>query len=480
MGRRWLIAMLLTIAVMGLVMAERRAEVNPVYTYYLLPTRGWELLIGSLTAMWMTGAQPRLTWTHARTKDALGILGLGLIAFAAMFYSKKTPFPSAFALVPTLGTALVIAFATAETWPGRLLASTPLVGVGLISYSAYLWHFPLYALARYTSLTGPAPQWLAALGVLSLLLAWLSWRLIEAPFRRPGVMGRRRVFAISASLAGMLLLVGLLGVQAPEFATRTRVTQLPPEYHAEASFHFGPFEGADGTACVSPKQASLCQLTEGSSRPRLLLVGDSHSADLNVPWRRFLAETGASGWQLSLYSCAFSTDKDAADSKPAECARARELVEQKVREARFDAIVVVTDLHGHFGQMPVFERSFQSYEAFLKALAASGARVVVLAPRPGLNAPPIRAAILDRIGEVAVVKPPSTALIDQRLRALEASGLIELFDQSGVLTSLGCGAAACFNGHTVHMRPIYRDTNHLTDYGAAQVVARLAAFLRAP
>lgn len=480
MGRRCLSAILLAFVVLGLVMAERRAVVNPLYTYYLLPTRGWELLIGSLTALWTTGSNSRLAWPHPRMKDAVGALGLAMIAFAAVSYSKKTPFPGMYALVPTIGAALVIAFATAETWPGRLLSTKLLVGVGLISYSAYLWHFPLYALARYTSLTGVKPPWLGALGLLALLLAWLSWRCIEKPFRRPRFMSRNLVFATSALWAGVLLLVGFIGVHSPQFASRERVIQLPHAYHAEASFAFGPLKGVDGAACISSETASLCQVTAESAHQRIFLIGDSHSADLNLPWRRFLAETSSAGWQLSLYSCAFASESEPVAHRAAECGKARDLVERKAHETKFDVIVVATNLYGHFGQFQEFESSFQSYENFLMTLAASGARVIVLAPRPVLNALPIRAAILDRVAEVAVVRPPTSALIDQRLRALEASGLIEIFDQAGVLVSLGCGEASCFNGHTLQMRPIYRDTNHLTDYGAEQVVARLAAFLRVP
>jgi peptidoglycan/LPS O-acetylase OafA/YrhL len=480
MGRRWLTGALVLIAFLSLVMAERRAIVNPVYTYYLLPTRGWELLIGSLIALLLSKPYLSFLSPNARIREALGVLGLGMIAFSAVAFSSTTPFPSTFALVPTLGAALVIVFAKPQTWVGRVLGLRLLVGLGLISYSAYLWHFPVFALARQRSLKALEAPELIALGLLALFLAWCSWRFIETPFRRPGAVTRRGVLTLSASVGGMLLVVGLLGIQQQGFASRAIVAHLPPLYLTQTWIDWGSYRGTDGAPCISQDRASLCEITGRESQPKFLLVGDSHSADLNAPWRRFLGETGASGWQLSVAACGFRPDEQANDSGPSECARARELIEVKVRETRFDAVVVVNHLHGYFSHTVEFERTFPAYEAFLKTLAASGARVIVLTPRPELNVSPTRAAILGRLGEVRVGTPTTAGELDQRLRALEASGVIELFDQSGVLLSLGCGASSCFNGHTLDLTPIYRDEGHLTDYGAEQVFSKLAKMLRAP
>jgi peptidoglycan/LPS O-acetylase OafA/YrhL len=104
--------------------------------FYLLPTRAWELLIGSILALVALRRKP----VGTAFDDYGAALGVAMILAAIVFYSGAIPFPGLYALLPTVGTALVIWCARPETYTGKLLSLPPLVGVGLISYSAYLWH----------------------------------------------------------------------------------------------------------------------------------------------------------------------------------------------------------------------------------------------------------------------------------------------------------------------------------------------------
>src|SRR5690606_30450210 len=102
------------------------------------------------------------------------------------------------ALAPILGTALVILFVSPGTYAYRLLACKLAVGIGLISYSAYLWHQPVFAFARVSSKSPLSTFEFAGLSVLSLVLAYFSWRFVERPFRNKEQFGRKRIFALSA------------------------------------------------------------------------------------------------------------------------------------------------------------------------------------------------------------------------------------------------------------------------------------------
>ncbi|MEX2468298.1 MAG: acyltransferase, partial [Pseudohongiellaceae bacterium] len=177
LGRGGLARLTAAVAFISLLLAEYGWRYEPDANFYLLPTRAWELFVGALCAFYSFGKAPR-------NSEPLALLGLAGILLAIFFYSEATPFPSVYALAPVLGAALIILYGGQATVVGRLL-STPLpVAIGLISYSAYLWHQPLFAFARIRSPGDPGVSLMLALSGASLLLATLSWRYVEIPFRR--------------------------------------------------------------------------------------------------------------------------------------------------------------------------------------------------------------------------------------------------------------------------------------------------------
>ena len=186
LGIRWTVGILGLVAIVSLGYAHRDSFHNPAAGFYLLPTRFWELLIGALVAFYFfTRNNSRTTATHASSimSQSFGLAGLLLIVYAVFEFDRTTPFPGLYALVPTLGTALIIVFANEKNLVGRFLANRALVGIGLISYSAYLWHQPLFAFARHRSLGDPGTPLIAALSLTAIALAYLSWRYVEIPFR---------------------------------------------------------------------------------------------------------------------------------------------------------------------------------------------------------------------------------------------------------------------------------------------------------
>ena len=134
-----------------------------------------------------------------------------MISYAVYVFDKGTPFPSLYALVPTVGTGLIILLSSSQTMVGRLLSIKPLVAVGLISYGAYLWHWPLLVFARHLSLTEPSELTFAILALLSFPLAYLSWRYIEKPFRTKSIFSRKAIFTLSFIGSVLFITVGLAG-----------------------------------------------------------------------------------------------------------------------------------------------------------------------------------------------------------------------------------------------------------------------------
>ncbi len=177
----------------------------PAATFYLVPTRAWEFLIGSLIAFPGTKA-PSMFWV----RNCCSMIGLGLIACSVVFYTDAMPFPGFNALAPSVGAGLVI-YANSETkctWVQSILKWRPLVFVGLISYSLYLWHWPLVAFWRYL-LFRPFQAWECVVMIgLSFVFGVLSWRFIEQPFRNETVVSRR---SLLTAVAVLTVGTGLLG-----------------------------------------------------------------------------------------------------------------------------------------------------------------------------------------------------------------------------------------------------------------------------
>lgn len=277
-GRRWIVGSLIIIATLSLIAAHWGAYHKPIATFFLLPTRGWELLTGALTAFYCNAYAPsqRVLMANLRVCQLGSALGMAMIGAAVLLFDKSTPFPSLYAAVPVIGTVLVIICAHPTTVAGRVLGSKILVGIGVMSYSIYLWHQPLFAFVRHRSLTEPSPTFLWGLSVAALGLAYLTWRYVETPFRQKGRVDRVTV----AWVAGFASVVGLtLG------GAMTYADNLSNPYAVSSQLE-GTFARTSRAqecfdkAKVHERQDWTCALGVPSGKTSFLVVGDSHALSL--------------------------------------------------------------------------------------------------------------------------------------------------------------------------------------------------------
>ncbi len=250
----------------------------PTANFYLAPFRAWELLAGSLCA-WRAATRESGMGRSGLAANAASLLGLAMIVFSIFAFDETTPFPSVYALVPVGGAALVLSFGTAGTLAARLLSLRLFTGIGLISYSAYLWHQPLFAFARLRNLAQPSPWLMLALAALSLLLAYWTWRFVEQPARRGArsyLPTRKAVIAAATLGSALFVALGIAGHRsggAPSriapagmaFASANEATRLAPNYGLSAK--------CEGTFTLSPE----CRTT---ANPDTVLWGDSFAMHL--------------------------------------------------------------------------------------------------------------------------------------------------------------------------------------------------------
>lgn len=266
---------LVFLLMVSLLTAEWGARHKPSATYLLLPTRAWELVLGAMLALWHRNREPLGPQRTDRRAigEAAALGGVALILLAALTFNQRTIFPGLTALVPTIGAALVIHYGHGNTLTGRILAMRPLVGIGLVSYSAYLWQQPLFAFARQHSLWEP-PTWvMISLVVATFALAYATWRLVEKPARAPGNLTRRQLITGTVAATCCLAGFGLAGELTAGEYFRRGATVAEHGIDRRLSSNQGLGTECDGAFSRLPS----CRTSDD---PDVVLWGDSHAMHL--------------------------------------------------------------------------------------------------------------------------------------------------------------------------------------------------------
>ncbi len=276
LGKRSVFWLILGLTLASLTAAEWSAHNAASADFYLLPTRAWELFAGSLCAFLWSHRGAQLVQSGAKGTQWLGLVGLAMIVAAIFLLDASTPMPGLYSLLPVVGTMLVILYAVSGTFAARLLGTRALVGIGLVSYSAYLWHQPLFAFARIRSF-GEPPGWLLLmLAVASIGLAAISWRFVERPFRKGEnslLPNRRAVFVASAAMMALMTCIGMVGYFTKGLPQRPRMHRF-----AQLDFDTSDQGYLPCDAALAGAKLDMCHATARGT-VNAVLIGDSHAND---------------------------------------------------------------------------------------------------------------------------------------------------------------------------------------------------------
>ena len=245
------------------------SEAIPVANYLLFSTRAWELGVGAIAVLF----EARLrSWCAPTTHFGLGLAFAGMVMIAApmVLFDIGQSQPNFATLVPVLGTSLVLIFAQGTGGPGQLLAMKPVVALGVVSYSAYLYHQPVFAFTRITRLEEPSWKMMLALVPLIFLLAWVSWRFVEQPFRNRRKLQFRSVTWLLGPASVAVLVIGLaMHFTSGFYASWPELANNDSDYGAGQNIDYN----------LRPLAYLEHSFDVHSGRPKLLVLGNSMARD---------------------------------------------------------------------------------------------------------------------------------------------------------------------------------------------------------
>ncbi|MHC8397570.1 acyltransferase family protein [Pseudomonas sp. LB3P93] len=452
---------------------------HPEKAFFLLPMRAWELLAGAMLAV-APRSQWRLTTVGAQV---VSLAGFGLILLAVVCYDRTTPFPGIAALLPTLGVvALIWANGHRQTLVGGLLASRVLVGLGLISYSWYLWHWPAFVFSSYASVDEPGPFDVAGLILLSLVLGYLSWRFVETPFRERRLLAGRRQILLAAGVG--VLVLGIAG-QALRWTDGlpSRLSNQALQYAKAKEWR------PELMRCLAddktPEDKLFCHYGTSALSSRVLVWGDSHATALIPVFEDGAQKHGISVILTSSTGC-IPVEGLEHDQR---CARFNRRVEQALKPQSVDDVVLVArwslylygdakgdlghalkDSHGRYDRANAEQQLAEGLQATVRQLRNGGHRVWLIKEAPLQPfSPPYRLSRLamlhrpvDDVGLAVAEHFKRQAFISQLFAQIAAANPgVTVVDPAPLLCDQTGLCRAELDGHS-----LYTDDNHLSEVGA--------------
>lgn len=272
-GLKTILILLISIFVLSLGLAHVGAYNSPNAAFFLIHTRLWEIMLGAFCAFYLINkTMPRKNVIH----EILSILGLILILFSIFKFDHTVPSPSLYTLIPTVGTALIIIFGIKDTLINKIFSLKILVGIGLISYSTYLWHQSIFSFYRIESIFFEQNKFhMPILIFLSIFMGYFSWRYIEKPFRNKKKFTSNKIFTSSIVVGTILSLIGIFFHISDGNPDRLKHERILSADNLK-------FQYNETCESLDREREFLACIygSENSATPNLAIIGDSHAAAL--------------------------------------------------------------------------------------------------------------------------------------------------------------------------------------------------------
>lgn len=438
--------------------------------FYFLPTRAWELLVGAFLA-----TLPVNNPGSPILRESMGAVGLLGICSAMIGYGPETRMPGIAALLPCGGAMCVIASGrTMLSFSGKLLAFKPLVFIGLISYSLYLWHWPFFALANYWEFV-PLPLSMRLFLVISCIgLSILTWRYIERPFRRQELLPEKAQMFIFASASIILLLtVGATLIVFDGFPTRMPASV---RQFAKGKDDFKFFGHQYGTSVSDAVGENFVELgNKDKSQPiHVIIWGDSHAMAILPAFDELCRRSGVRGVSANHAATVpligFSQPNHP-DGLRGDSEAFNQAIIRYIKHNRVKHVVLVASWLDHVNRTSAnaVQRGLKST---LEALQGCDARLWIMpvVPTYEWQVPKMLAfTTLEGRSIVNLGKPLEVyrELIHQQsdiFHSADTHGLLTMLDPTSLFTGLEGRCLLQSEGWS-----LYRDNHHLSAHGASHL-----------
>ncbi len=476
------------VSVASLVFCIVFTLLQPAPAYFVTFGRMWEFGLGAMIAL-----VPTLRVTNPWLSFVLGWAGVLALVYTAFRFDQNTPFPGYTALLPALGAAAIIAASDSGRWwqPTRVLAVRPARFVGDISYSLYLWHWPLIVIAPSVPFWGLTIYHRVALLAICFVLAWLTKRWVEDPMRRwKGLTGRRPRVTLWSALAAMVAVALVAGagwaLNAPAYregvAKIAELREDPPACFGAASVleeacagtDFGDtilpspgFAGADrpeDERCFVQLNNSTpvsCEFgSDDPDAPVVALVGDSHAFQLLSTFERMAQDNG---WRLVTYfkgACPWNTTPlSTGGAFGAACADWREGVIAALDETPPDAVftaAIATTPYASAGYDSSYDAAVAGYRDAWSAMTSIGVPVITVVDNPVWETDPNKCLRTRDMADCTGARADVLVADDPLREAATGMAGVTLLD----FTDVFCDDDTCFP--VVGGANLYRDQDHLT------------------
>ena len=251
----------------------------PRAAYFLLPSRIWELFAGGLIAVYGNKSFLNNKFNIEGFSQTMSFLGLLLIIYSIYHFDEKTIFPGLNAIIPVAGTSLIILYASNNTLVSKILSNKILVFGGLISYSIYLWHQPIFVFFKVFFDRNPDQLEKIFLIWLTVFLSYLTWKYIEKPFRNNNVIKRKIVVLVTLIPSVLFLTVGF------HIYSTSGLSKL---YNSNAMIDLYNTKTITDTECHANDSKSAKEISSGKAckfgnknlPPEFAIIGDSHASSL--------------------------------------------------------------------------------------------------------------------------------------------------------------------------------------------------------
>jgi hypothetical protein len=434
--------------------------------FYLAPFRAYELLIGAVLA-----GLPFPKRAPAWLRHALSIAGLVLIAGSLVLLNRQAPFPGLAALPPCLGAAAVIfAGANAPSVGGRWISGPIFAYFGALSYSLYLWHWPVFVLARSALLHEPAVWQQLLLIAFAIALATLSWRFVEQPFLKRGHTRRVLLTAAAAMAAGAAGIFPIIHSDGAPARFNRAALQL---FAAEDDY--SPYRWTCHDFLTNEVRAyeETCVLGAPRSTPHLAVWADSHGVELSDALANRLAPNGQSLLQLTASGCPPSLDYSRFDM-PRCAAHNAATLEALAGDERIETVVIATNYLSYPHRD--WQRIFAGQARAFGVLAAHGKHIVFVYPIPVFDYDvPTALGILRAYGAPLSDEALPRAAFDAEV----AEGVVFLDRQRQLINATAlypvdvlCDEWMC-PGYRLGVGALYFNHDHMSESAARLVAARM-------